>query len=346
MTHAGQKRWADEGLKLAAVATALSVGYLKVSARIAERFDPARRFPNLTREHYRGLCCFPVEFTDKWLPTVVEKGFGAKTLRALAVEAYGSDPKQGYSKNKQRSFAIPETLFARLKEASPIPKVAVFIKVVLEEWLNTATTEQQSRVAASLLTLEEANHQRRRAERNEKIAAKVAARDKREAEKLAQKAEKDAFYEAERVQREAEKAERKAEKQKFDDTERVKREAEKVAARDKMGADKLARKAAREAMTAAAETRRRAKHCDEVAEYAARLGKEVRWPTKEEADEVAVEFSASRGYLIESFLCDKCSQWHVDRAVRTDESDGNESDHAQPRPDYAERRATQIASAL
>src|SRR5580658_881622 len=52
---AGQKRWGDEGLKVAAAATRLSVGYLKVGARIAERFDPLRRFPNMTREHYRGL---------------------------------------------------------------------------------------------------------------------------------------------------------------------------------------------------------------------------------------------------------------------------------------------------
>jgi|SRR5271156_4494470 len=85
---AGQKHWGDEGLKIAAAATKLSVGYLKISSRIAARFDPSRRFPNLTREHYRGLCCFPVDFTDTWLPTVAEKDFGAKTLRALAVEAY------------------------------------------------------------------------------------------------------------------------------------------------------------------------------------------------------------------------------------------------------------------
>src|SRR6266568_4927773 len=90
---AGQKRWGNEGLRLAATATRLSTCYLKRSAVIADRFGPTRRFPNLTREHYRGLCVFPVEFTDAWLPTVVEKGFSAKTLRALAVEAYGSDPK-------------------------------------------------------------------------------------------------------------------------------------------------------------------------------------------------------------------------------------------------------------
>lgn len=147
---AGQKRWGDEGLKLAATATRLSIGYLKVSARIAERFDPARRFPNMTREHYRGLCCFPVEFTDKWLPTVVEKGFGARTLRAVAVEAFGSDPKAGYSKNKKRQVSLPEILYARLKECSPILKTAVFIELVLADFASNSTPEQQARIADAL----------------------------------------------------------------------------------------------------------------------------------------------------------------------------------------------------
>lgn len=162
---AGQKRWGDEGLKLASTATRLSVGYLKVGARIAERFDPARRFANMTREHYRGLCCFPVEFTDKWLPTVVEKGFGARTLRALCVQAFGSDPKAGYSKNKKRSIALPETLYARLKECSPIPKTAVFIEEVLSDWVNNATPEQTARVAAALSTRDADKVGTRRAEK-------------------------------------------------------------------------------------------------------------------------------------------------------------------------------------
>jgi hypothetical protein len=147
---AGQKRWDDEGLKLAATATRLSIGYLKVGARIAERFDPSRRFPNMTREHYRGLCCFPVEFTDKWLPTVVEKGFGARTLRALAVEAFGSDPKAGYSKNKKRQVSVPETLYACLKECSPIPKTAVFIEQILADFVANAASEHHTRIAAAL----------------------------------------------------------------------------------------------------------------------------------------------------------------------------------------------------
>jgi hypothetical protein len=176
---AGQKHWGDEGLKLAATATKLSVGYLKVGARIAERFDPTRRFPNLTREHYRGLCCFPGEFTDAWLPTVVEKGFGAKTLRALAVEAFGSDPKIGYTRNqnKRRAVRISTTLYAQFQERSPITKVAIFIEQVLEDWMSTATTIEHERVAAALEMRGEWNHQRIVAERNRKKAEKLAVKE-------------------------------------------------------------------------------------------------------------------------------------------------------------------------
>jgi hypothetical protein len=168
---AGQKRWGDVGLKLAAAATRLNVSYMKVNARIAERFEPARRFPNMTREHYRGLCCFPVEFTDKWLPTVVEKGFSAKTLRALAVEAFGSDPKAGYSKNKKRSVSLPETLFARLKECSPIPKVAVFIEQILLDFVSNATPEQKEHIVVALNALPRANFRARERRKEKKPKA-------------------------------------------------------------------------------------------------------------------------------------------------------------------------------
>jgi hypothetical protein len=240
-------RWgAEDGLKLAHEATKLSVAYLKRRARISERFDPSRRFPNMTTEHYRGLCCFPVEFTDVWLPTVVGKGFSAKTLRALCVEAYGSDPKGGYSKNKKRSFAIPETLYARFKELSPAPKVCVFIEQVLTDWANNATAETQARVAAAMLSREEIQHQRHVAERNAKKAGEREAKEKlraqREAEKLAQKAEREAFYEAER--------------------------------------------AAKAARIAARKTAKAVKHCAKIALFTKRQGKPSQWQTREEVDRV------------------------------------------------------------
>jgi hypothetical protein len=242
-------RWgAEDGLKLAHEATKLSVAYLKRRARIAERFDPSRRFPNMTAEHYRGLCCFPVEFTDVWLPTVAGKGFSAKTLRALCVEAYGSDPKGGYSKNKKRSVSIPETLYARFKELSPAPKVCVFIEQVLTDWADNATPETQARVAAALLTREETQHQRHMAERNAKKAEKREAKEKlraqREAEALARKEEIAAFKEAERARLAATK------------------EAERAAAKKAVA------------------------HCAKIAQFTERQGKKSQFATQAEADEV------------------------------------------------------------
>jgi hypothetical protein len=299
---AGQKRWGDDGLKLAATATKLSVGYLKTGARIAERFDPARRFPNLTREHYRGICCFPAEFTDKWLPDVAEKGFGAKSLRALAVEAFGSDPKAGYSKNKKRSVSIPETLYARLKEQSSIPKVAVFCEQILEDWSYNATPEMHARVDAALLTREERQHERHMAEKNRKkalaLAEKERRRAKREAEKLAEKEELQRFYEAEAAQRAA----------------------------------------AKEAVRAAKAKQKAAEHCAKIAKFTERQGKKSQFATQAEADAVI-----SHSPQMESYEC-ACGQYHIRRresAVGTNHSDGKPSDHAEPRPTYAERRAAQ-----
>lgn len=293
---AGQERWGDDGLKLAATATKLSVGYLKTGARIAARFDPSRRFPDLTREHYRGICCFPVEFTDAWLPTVVEKGFGAKTLRALAVKAFGSDPKEGYTRkqNRKRAVSIPLTLYALFQERSPIPKVAVFIEQVLEDWLSTATPEQQARVAAALLTREEVNHQRRRAERNrvkaEKLAAKLAARDKREAEKRAAiiaKEQRVAALRAAQAAKRPTRAERRAAQKKYK--------------------SKIA--------IAFTECKGRGRSSVAAMRVDAFHG-------LQEALDAAREYSLDRGYIVLPFMCPRCNNghpiWHLRAAEEVD----------------------------
>jgi hypothetical protein len=311
---AGQKRWGGDGLKLAHEATKLSIGYLKVGARIAERFDPVRRFPNLTRHHYRCLVPFPVEFTDAWLPTVIDRNLSAKLLRAVAVAAYGSDPCKCRAQNEYRTIQIRQVLYARLKELSPIPKTAVFAEEVIKDWLSTATPEAQARVAAAILMREETQHQRRRAERNakkaEKLAAKEKFRAKREAENLAQKEEKQKFYEVEAAKREA---------------------------------DKAARIAARKAAKAA-------EHCGKIARYTASLGKKSQFATQAEADEVIKNAPHLESYRCD---CDQYHiRKAMDSAVGTNPSDVPVSDDtspssqtsAQPRPSYEDRRKQQIAS--
>jgi hypothetical protein len=301
-------RWGkDEGLALAASATKLSECFLHRCARIAWRFPPQKRFQGLTREHLRGLCCFPASFTDAWLPEASGKGWSAKSLRALAVEAFGSDPKASYSKNKKRSVSLPETLYARFKELSPAPKVCVSIEQVLTDWANNATAETQARVAAALLTREETQHQRHVAERNAKKAEKREAKEKlraqREAEALARKEEIAAFKAAERA---------------------------------KLAAAKEAERAA----AAAAKAKKKAvAHCAKIAQFTERQGKQSQFATQAEADAVI-----KNAPHLESYACD-CGQFHIRRAVGTNPSDVPVTDHAEPRPTYAERRAAQKESA-
>jgi len=317
---AGQKRWGDDGLKLAGTATNLSVGYLKTGARIAERFDPSRRFPNLTREHYRGLCCFPVEFTDQWLPTVAEKGFGAKTLRALAVEAYGSDPKEGYTRkqNKKRGIRISTTLYAQFQERSPIHKVAIFIEQVLEDWMSTVTTEQLARIEVALALRGEWNHQRIVAERNRKKDEKLAAKEAAAARRKAKYEEGRAAREAEKAAREAEALARKAEIAAFRVAEQAKRDAEREQKKKLMVS---------------------ARQVSGIKPFYGSCATSSKYRDMDSATLIAAKYSTAKGYDFEGFKCEKCKSFHI----RVDEAkfEAKRLTAREPRPTYAERRAAQ-----
>jgi hypothetical protein len=285
---AGRKRWGLEGLKLASTATRLSVGYLKISARIAERFDPARRYANMTREHYRGLCCFPVAFTDAWLPTVCDKGFSARSLRALCVQAFGSDPKAGYSKNKKRSIALPETLYARLKESSPIPKTAVFIEEVLTDWANNATPEQTARVAAALSTRDADKLRTRRAE-------------KPKVEKKPETIEKPTYvsFQLQKFEQETSPRPTYAERREEQLTD---------------GASPIPVKGRYKSRVKIIFTECRGLSYIENNEGITRLLTKAtasRFCSLEMAEAAAREYSEDRGYECEAFRCDRCSAFHV-----------------------------------
>jgi hypothetical protein len=343
---AKRKGW----LKIASEATGIGVTHLeKRLARVAEVFPPTRRYSHLRKTHYVKLIAFADQpLLHPWLATLADREhISARSLYLLAVEEFGApDPKTNDSKKRQ--VALREDIWARLSAHALSKNISSLVELILKNWLDCPQSERELIVAdlelrrqkhnAAARDARERGKEQRRAEREAEMRAR---QEKREAEKLSQKAEKQAFYEAEAVKRAAEKAERKAERE----AAMKARNAEKIAARDKMEREALKRKAEREAQAAFLEARKKAKHCDDVALYAESLGKSVRWSTKEGADEAAVEFSTSRGYLIESFPCDKCLQWHVQRAVGACPSEGNESDDTQPRPTYAERRAEQKESA-
>jgi hypothetical protein len=132
----GMKKFgSDEGLLLAANATGLSKFFLKRCARIAERFDPSRRFPTLKRNHYRVLLPFDPAQIDAWLPAVAEqKRPSAKSLRALAVEQFG-EPVTAKQPSKH-AVQIRETTWTRLTQHAPSRKAVILIELILNEWLS------------------------------------------------------------------------------------------------------------------------------------------------------------------------------------------------------------------
>jgi hypothetical protein len=159
-----QRTWEDEGLALAATATGLSKFFLKRCARIAERFTPEKRYPNLNRNHYRVLLPFDAAQIDAWLPTVVDqKRLSAKSLRALAVEQFG-EPVSAKQQAKT-CLNIRATLFARLAQHAPSRKVVALVELILEEWLKSPLESQAIVLAALELRREqhrENNRERRR----------------------------------------------------------------------------------------------------------------------------------------------------------------------------------------
>jgi hypothetical protein len=151
----GMKKFGtDEGLVLAASATGLGKFFLKRCARIAERFDPSRRFPHLNRNHYRSLLPFKQSDIDQWLPSVAaQKRLSAKSLRALAVEQFG-EPVEAKQPQKH-VVQIRETTWTRLTRHAPSRKAVILIELILDDWLKRPQSEQAIVLAAEELRKEQ-----------------------------------------------------------------------------------------------------------------------------------------------------------------------------------------------
>jgi len=167
----GMRRWGqDDGLALAASATGLSKFFLKRCARIAERFTPERRHPNLNRNHYRILLPFDQAQIDAWLPAVADrKRLSAKSLRALAVEKFG-EPVTAKQPSKH-SVLIRETLWTRLTQHAPSRKAVVLVELILEEWLKQPAETQVIVLAAEQLWKEQKKDRAARRSRSRKAGS-------------------------------------------------------------------------------------------------------------------------------------------------------------------------------
>lgn len=228
----------------------------------------------------------------------------------LAVAEFGSDPHTKRAEPEKRNVSIRAELWVRIQQYSPTQQIHQLVEVILEDWLSTVTPEQEERVAAALAMRGEWNQQRI-----------IAAKNAKKAEKLAAKEQRDAERKAARDKKEAEALARKTERDAWYAAEQVKKAAERAE-----------KEAARERECAARKTVKVAEHCAKIARYTESLGKKSQWATQAEVDEV-IRLAPH----LESYACD-CGQFHIRRAVGT-----SATDHAEPCPTYAERRAAQKA---
>jgi hypothetical protein len=165
----GMRRWGkDDGIVLAAKATGLSQFFLRRCARIAERFTPEKRYPVLTRSHYRRLLPFDAAQIDAWLPTVILERHSAASLYALAVEKFGK-PEKSHKQRARHKLNISDSLWARLAPHAPSNKVVPLIELILEEWLANRLANPADAQAVALASdkLRKARKKERDKERRE-----------------------------------------------------------------------------------------------------------------------------------------------------------------------------------
>ena len=131
----GLRTWGKEqGLQLAHDATGLSKFFLYKTSFVAARFAPEHRLPGYKYSAYRELMPFPPEWAYEFLARHAGEKLSSKSLRALAVKEFGSEPYKA-KQPKKRNVSIRCELYARLAQHSPSQKVASFIEQILGDWI-------------------------------------------------------------------------------------------------------------------------------------------------------------------------------------------------------------------
>jgi hypothetical protein len=288
----GIRNWGKEdGLQLAHEATGFTKGTCKKLAYIAERFTPEHRPDGFTRAHFRALLPFPQDWLNTWLPTIENRRPSSKGVRALAIEAFGSDPSQRPSLKKMTSVSIPSALYARLVELNATHP-SELVEAIVTAWLTTSPEEQASALAVAVEIKRERKNQRSRERRKEK-KPKV---EKPAPEKIVEPA--DVKYQVKKL--EESKRQTYAERRQ----EQLANGAEPVPVKERKYTSKV-----RICFT---ECRGKA-----FVERSGRGGRltPLYSPTsgpssysdEAKAEAAAAEYSADRGYLCEAFFCVACS---------------------------------------
>jgi hypothetical protein len=295
----------EQGLALAAEATKLTEFNLYKCSFVARKFPPHKRFPNLLFSHYRDLLPFPDEFLDKWLPENADKQCSPRSLRALAVAAFGREPHTGNKATKKRTLSIRAELFARIQQHSPTQQIHQFVEVILESWLAAAPSAGKTAPPDSPSSGNEADDSSPRQTYAERRAAQKAAR----------LAAKEAAAQQRRETTEANKARREAERLAAEQKRNAKRTAEEQQKAELKAAGKFKSKV----QIAFVDCKGSGKDFLDTKKGAVRIPKQNtadRFHALEEALEAAREYSLDRHYAVLPFVCAHCSAgrnpvWHL-----------------------------------
>jgi hypothetical protein len=302
----------EQGLALAAEATKLTEFNLYKCSFVARKFPPHKRFPSLLFSHYRDLLPFPDEFLDKWLPENADKKCSPRSLRALAVAAFGREPHTGKPKPKKRAISIRAELFARIQQHSPTQQVHQLVEEILESWLTAAQGAGKTALPDSPSSGNEADDsiprpsyaERRAAQKATRLAAKKAAAQQRRETTEANKARRE--------------AERLASEQK--------RNAKRTAEERQKGELRAAGKFRSKIDISFSECKGRAGEFVDTENGTVKIpkaaGRTSRFNTLEDALEGAREYSLDRGYVVVPYMCKRCSNghpvWHLRAAAEVD----------------------------
>jgi hypothetical protein len=319
----GLRTWGkEEGLELAHAATGYTKGTCKKLAYIAERFTPERRPDGFTRAHFKALLPFPQEWLNTWLPTVANRRLTSKGVRALAIEAYGSDPSQKPTTGKTRTVRISCAVYAQLVELNAT-QPASLAEAILTTWLSTSPEEQSACLAAAA----EIKRERKNTRHRNRIAAKKAKKAEKIIEPLDMASQlarfkkahpeygKDSVGTSRTVGSEPDATEPRPS---YED-----RRKEHIAG----GAQPIKPKARKQYTSKVkivfTECRGNSfiESTDGAINSFSNAARADRFFTLEKAEKAAAEYSADRGYLCEAFLCEPCSSiattiWHVRQKQR------------------------------
>jgi hypothetical protein len=318
----------EDGLELAHAATGYTKGTLKKLAYIAERFAPEHRPDGFTRAHFKALLPFPQDWLNTLLPTVSNRRLSASGIRALAQEAFGSDPSLRPTR-KTRAVSIPSALYTRLAEVSPTRKVCVLVEAVLDAWLSKPPEEQASALAVAAESKRERKNERQRNRTKKQKAEEPGTADVRYQLKLYEAAQKAA--------REAQKApvgDRRTEGNDFQsaqphpetsattdiprpDYETRRKQQIEAGAQPIPAKERKYTSSVKIVFTACRGNSYIESKEGQMSRFSA-AARADRFFTLEKAEAAALEYSADRGYTVFAALCANCSTshkpvWHVFR---------------------------------